>query len=424
MKDSKNSSGTPEVIEVENMDEILGTTASVVISSDEESKKTVLDRAGKDNSFLDKPLENGNDEDPNEDPGNPDLNEDGIKAPESAADILDKGLVEDIDEDEEEEEVAKNKGGRKPALVEAMSKVVDKGVINLFEDSPDISKYTIEDIEELIESNISQKIDQTAQNAPMEVFKKLDPKLQDVVAYALNGGQDITNVLKTVAQSQEVSELSLDNEKDQERIVREHFRSINYGDDEVIEDEILSIIDRGELEKKATGFKPKLDEKQAAIMEKKLAVQEESKKRAEKASEKYAETVFNHLNKADLNGLPLNNKTQTMLYHGLTESNQYQDRNGNPTNALGHLIEEYQFGENANPSVLLEALWLMADPQGYRNSVLTLGQKGAHAKTLRSLKTAEGETTTSSQKQGEGGKTPTRERVVKRQTGNRSIFTR
>ena len=305
-----------------------------------------------------------------------------------------------------------------------MSKLVDKGVINLFEDSPDISKYTIEDIEELIESNISQKIDQTAQNAPMEVFKKLDPKLQDVVAYALNGGQDITNVLKTVAQSQEVSELSLDNEKDQERIVREHFRSINYGDEEVIEDEILSIIDRGELEKKATGFKPKLDEKQAAIMEKKLADQEESKKRAEKASEKYAETVFNHLNKADLNGLPLNNKTQTMLYHGLTESNQYQDRNGNPTNALGHLIEEYQFGENANPSVLLEALWLMADPQGYRNSVLTLGQKGAHAKTLRSLKTAEGETTTSSQKQGEGGKTPTRERVVKRQTGNRSIFTR
>jgi hypothetical protein len=421
MTDSKNSSGTPEIIEVESMDEILGTTASVVISSDEDSKKSVLDRTGTDSSFLDKPLEDGNDEDLSDNLENPDLNKD-VKDKDSIEEVLDKGLTEELEDYEEEE--SKNKGGRKPALVEAMSKLVDRGIITLFEDSPDITKYTIEDIEELIESNISEKVDQTAQDAPMEIFKRLDPKLQDVVAYALNGGQDITNVLKTVAQSQEVSDLSLDNEKDQERIIREHLRSINYGDSEVIEDEILSIIDRGDLEKKATSFKPKLDEKQASIMQNKLAAQEESKKRATKASEKYAETVFNHLNKSDLNGLPLTNKVQTMLYHGLTESNQYQDRNGNPTNALGHLIEEHQFGENGSPSVLLEALWLMADPQGYRNSVLTLGQKGAHAKTLRSLKTAESETTTSSNKQGEGGKTPTREKNVRRQTGNRSIFAR
>lgn len=437
MSEKKKPSAGVEEVEVHDMDDLLGTKASVTISADEESQKNFFDRGDTDTSFLDKDLnegqeeeedkddpdgssENSDTEDENKDKGEP------AKTDDPLAEVLDKDINKDEEEEEDEDPDSPdaNKGGRKPALVEAMNNLVKKGVVDLFEDAPNLEDYTVKDIEELIETNIASKVNQTAQAAPMEVFKRLDPKLQDVVAYALNGGQDITNVLKTVADTQELVDLDVENEKDQVKIVREWLRSIEYGDDQTIEDEINSLSDRGEIGKKAEQFKPKLDKKRDEILKKKLDDQEEAKKRAAKAREKYAENIYGHLAKADLNGLPLNNKVQTMLFYGLTEQ-QYQDRDGNPTNALGHLIEEYQFGENANPSILLEALWLLANPQEYRNSVLSLGDKQAVGKTVRALKTAEADATTSSNKQGNGGSGKGGgKRTIKRQTGSRSIFSR
>ena len=433
-------------VEVVDMDELLGTKASVTIASDEENKNSMFDRKDVDISFLDNPPAGGTDEETPEEveariqkekdaaalleketPEEKEARlkkEEEIKAAQVLADVTkDLGEEDDDEEDEDDDPEAKNKGGRKGALIEAMSKLVEKGTLTLFEDQPDISTYTIEHIEELIESNITAKVNETAQKAPLEVFKRLDPKLQDVVAYALNGGKDVISVLKSVTRSQEVAELSLENEADQERIVREHFRSIDYGDEEAIEDEIASIIDRGELEKKATSFKPKLDEKQASILKKKLDEQEQKVKDAKVASSKYAETIFKVLDSPTLNGIPLNEKVQTMLYHGLSDNTQYQDRNGDPTNALGHLIERYQFGENADPSILAEALWLMADPQGYRNNVLTLGKQKQDARTVRSLKTAEAEKTTSSNK-GDGAKAPTTRTAPVKRKAPRSVFSR
>ena len=433
-----------EEIEVIDMDELLGTKASVTIASTEESKKSMLDRTGVDVSFLDNPPpEGGTDEEEAErirlgeeaaaellKTETPKEKEDRLKKEEdaeSARVIAEAGRdigISDEDEDEEDDDdEPKNKGGRKPALIEAMKKLVEKGTLTLFEDQPDIETYTIENVEELIESNITAKISETARNAPLEVFKRLDPKLQDVVAYALNGGKDVISVLKTVTRSQEVAELSLENEADQERIVREHFRSIEYGDEETIEDEIASIIDRGELEKKATTFKPKLDAKQATILKKKMDEQDLKVKQAAKASERYAETIFKVLDNPTLNGIPLSEKEQTMLYYGLSDNTQYQDRNGDATNALGHLIERYQFGDNADPSVLAEALWLMADPQGYRNKVLSLGKQRQDTTTVRNLKTAEGEKTTSSNK-GDGAKAPAARKAPIRRKPGQSMFSR
>jgi hypothetical protein len=144
---------------------------------------------------------------------------------------------------------------------------------------------------------------------------------------------------------------------------------------------------------------------------------------AAKASERYAETIFKVLDNPTLNGIPLSEKEQTMLYYGLSDNTQYQDRNGDATNALGHLIERYQFGDNADPSVLAEALWLMADPQGYRNKVLSLGKQRQDTRTVRNLKTAEGEKTTSSNK-GDGAKAPAARKAPIRRKPGQSMFSR
>lgn len=414
MSDKEKSESAIKEVEYTDLDELLGTKAATVIAPDEESKKSVMSNTKTDTSFLDNPVSSGND----------DEEEPVSEEKEDLGDILGDPKEEEFEEETYDGKDTIAKSGRKPALVETISKLVDKGLIDLFEDAPNVEDYTIDDIEELIEQNIIQKVNQTAQKAPVEVFKKLDPKLQDVISYALSGGTDITNVLKNVARAQEVTELSLDKKEDQERIVREWLRETNFGTEDEIEDEISDYIDREDLEKKAKQFKPKLDKKQGEIMQKKLAEQEEKRKQAEQVKKKYAENIFNTLNHETLNGLKLNNKIQTSLYYGITDTSNYQDREGNPTNELGYLIEKYQIGESANPSLILEALWLLKDPEGYRNSVKNIGEKEAIAKTVRSLKTAEGERKISSSSQGESRGIPASRRDVPTRRTSRNIFSR
>jgi len=390
---------TAKEVEFQDMDDLLGTKAATVIAPTEESKRSVLENTEVDTSFLD------NMDDDTEDSNNINSTPQSTsnvatpKTKDALSNILDQDISDEEEEDSQEDsstnQRSANKVGRKPGLVEVIDKLSKKGLLDLFEDNQDISSYTLDDIEELIETNMIAKINEVAKQAPLEIFGKLDPKLQDVISYALNGGTDISNVLKNVARAQEITDLSLDNDDHQERIVREWLRQLGSYSDEEIEDEITSFIDRGDLAKKASQFKPKLDKKQAEIMEKQIVEQEQKRKDAELAKKSYAENIFNVLNQNDLNGLRLNNRIQTALYYGLTDTGHYQDREGNPTNELGYLLEKYQFGKEANPAVLLEALWLLKDPNGYRQSVLSVGQQQAAAKTYRSLKTAEGERMTS-----------------------------
>lgn len=411
-------------VEVDDFDVLLGTKAATVIAPTEDSKRTVLESTSVDTSFLDKMHEDG-DEPPVI------VNTPTAGTKDALANVLDADL-EDEEEEEEDpipgttnQKAPQQKAGRKPGLVEIADKLAKKGLINLFDDNSDLSTYSLEDFEELFESNIIAKVNEVAQAAPLEIFGRLDPKLQDVISYALNGGTDITNVLKNVARSQEITELSLDTQEDQERICREWLRETDFGTDEEIESEITAYIDRNDLEKKASQFKPKLDKKQATIMEAKLREQEDKRAMAEEVKKTYALKIFNTLNNNELNGLKLNNRIQTALYYGITDVTQYQDREGNPTNELGYLIEKYQLDKEADNTVLLEALWLLKDPAGYRQSVLAIGEQQAHGRTYRSLKTAEGERTTSAGKQGEERGTPSRGTIQRNKNKNsRSIFDR
>ena len=64
----------------------------------------------------------------------------------------------------------------------------------------------------------------------------------------------------------------------------------------------------------------------------------------------------------------------------------YPSISGKPTNLLGHLLEKYQFVEPRH-DLIAEALWLLADPNGYKNRVREQGSRAAVEKTVRQLKT-------------------------------------
>lgn len=399
-----------EEVDFDNLDDLLGISSSVL--TPEEKPQTVLSSARVDLDFLD-------DED----------SEKGLEnASQEKLESVVSDLVDNAEQDDQEDQTV-NKGGRpklvKDAMVEAATRMIEKGILQPFDDDKLLSDYTVEDFEELIQANIESKVTTTAQVAPVELFKTLPQDVQAVVKYALDGGQDTKAVFQQLAKVNETFDLDVEDETDQEQIIREWYNALGtYDSVEELEDELNIIKDRGDLKKYAERYKPKLDAKQAEIVEKKLKEQNLAKERKEKAAEQYRGTIANTLNATHLNGLPLTEKVQNMLYYGLVDASRYQNAEGRQTNALGFLLEQHQFGPKPNPSLVAEALWLLADPEDYRTAIKKTVEKSTNEKTARMLRTeqASSKQASSSSIEGERGQTQTRKQPIQRP--NRNIFSR
>lgn len=415
---AQNSATTVAEVDFDNLDDLLGIPSASSVIAPVDTKNSVLKSDKVDISFLDKI---GDDD------------TESLKDPEVAKAAV-SALVDDEftggPNDTTDEVEEKDKGGRprltKDAMIEAATRLIDKGVLQPFDDGKALADYTVDDFEELIQANIDSQTSEVAQNAPVQLFQQLPEEVQAVIHYALNGGQDIKSVFSQLAKAQETFDLDVANEQDQESIARQYLNLSGFGSVEEIEDEINVLKDRGDLQKYAERYKPKLDARQAEVIEKRLKDQQSAQARKNDMEKKYHDVVYNTLNSNNLNGIPLNNKVQTMLYYGLTDATKYQDAKGNPTNALGYLLEQHQFGEKANPSLVAEALWLLADPVNYRNSVKQLGANVANTNTARALRTEEASRNTSSTGIGEQNTNPSRvsnkREPIKRQ--GKSLFSR
>jgi hypothetical protein len=390
---AQNSATTVAEVDFDNLDDLLGIPSASSVIAPAESKNSVLKSDKVDISFLDKI---GDDD------------TESLKDPEIAKAAV-SALVDDEftggPSDAADAAEEKDKGGRprltKDAMIEAATRLIDKGVLQPFDDGKALTDYTVDDFEELIQANIDSQTSEVAQNAPVQLFQQLPEEVQAVIHYALNGGQDIKSVFSQLAKAQETFDLDTANEHDQESIARQYLNLSGFGSVEEVEDEINVLKDRGDLQKYAERYKPKLDARQAEVIEKRLKDQQSAQVRKNDMEKRYHDVVYNTLNNNNLNGIPLNNKVQTMLYYGLTDATKYQDSKGNATNALGYLLEQHQFGEKANPSLVAEALWLLADPVNYRNSVKQLGANVANSNTVRALRTEEASRNTSSTGIGE-----------------------
>ena len=90
---------------------------------------------------------------------------------------------------------------------------------------------------------------------------------------------------------------------------------------------------------------------------------------------------------------------------------------GRPTNLLGHLLEKYQYQE-PNHALLSEVLWLLKDPEGYKNKLRDGGKKETVLKTVRTLKTEESSKNTSSTQEDETESRVKKVQGVQRPTGS------
>lgn len=362
-----------------NLEEILGTPGAenVLLPEGEtqEKKPTLFSSPTTDLSFID-----NEDEDPDK--------KEAAQKQQEVLDTLKELDAEVSGSDEEEEEVKKPVGRSKVAkdgTVELVKKLIESGKLIPFDDDKPIEDYSLNDFEELIEANFAEREQKVKQEVPVEFFDALPEELQVAAKYVADGGEDLKGLFRVLSEVEEKRTLDPKNPKDQEAIVREYLRATNFGNEDEIDEEIYAWKDREELESKALKFKPKLDKMQEQVVAQKLAQQEHLRKQQQAAAQAYMTNVYNTLNGGELSGIKLDKKTQGMLYSGLVQPN-YPSISGKPTNMLGHLLEKYQYVEPKH-DLIAEALWLLADPEGYKAKIMEKGSNASVEKTVRTLKT-------------------------------------
>ena len=368
-----------------NIDEIFGTPGaeSIMLPSDgeEEKPKSMFSKENIDVTFLDNTK------------ATPQEREEAREKKEEVEEA-----IAELDNLISQEEDAGNKGRPKvdkSGLYELASKMIEEGSLIPFDDDKPLEEYTTKEFRELFEANMSERENQVKESVPQEFFQALPEELQYAAKYVADGGQDLKGLFRTLAQVEEMRQLDPSDERDQAEIARQYYYATGFGSPEEIENEIQDLLDLDRLEQKAFQFKPKLDKMQNEIVQRQLAEQEGKKQQQAQAAKAYQDNVFNTLQGGDLGGIKIDKKTQSLLFSGLVQPN-YPSISGKPTNMLGHLLEKYQFVEPRH-DLIAEALWLLADPDGYKNKVRDQGSKRAVEETVRKLKTEESRKLSSSQ---------------------------
>jgi hypothetical protein len=312
---------------------------------------------------------------------------------------LDKDLIPEDDSEEQDQRKPGRPKTEKSGLVEFLKKRIESKEMFAFDDY-DENKQSLDDylgslgekdVEDLWKANIDNLKQEVASSTPQEFFQSLPEELQYAAKYVMDGGQDLKGLFSALAQVEQVRELDPTEATDQEYIVRSYLQATNFGSAEEIEEELASWKDIGSLEKKAKQFKPKLDAMQEEIVQHHIEQQEAMRQQQEQAANAYMQNVFEALRPSEINGLKLDKKTQAQLYTGLVQP-QYPSISGRPTNLLGHLLEKYQFVEPNYP-LIAEALWLLSNPDDYRQSLMKQGKNEAVAQTVRQLKTEQSKKT-------------------------------
>jgi len=397
-----------------NIDELFGMPGAdnVMLPTDtddsDDSPKSVFSKPKDlDTTFLDKKTESS------------DSNAEVVSAKE-----VDEAIAQ-LDDMITQEEDAGNKGRPKvdkSGLADLALKMIEEGTLIPFDDDKPLEEYTTKDFRELFEANFQERENKIRQDTPREFFEALPQELQVAAKYVADGGQDLKGLFRTLAQIEEIRELDPTDEYDQAEIARQYLYATRFGSPEEIEAEINDWADMGKLEQKANQFKPKLDRMQEELVARKLAEQEHKKEQQAKQAKAYTDNVYKTLEKGDLGGIKMDRKTQSMLYSGLVQPN-FPSISGKQTNMLGHLLEKYQFVEPRH-DLIAEALWLLADPDGYKNKVKEQGSKQAVEKTVRQLKTEESKKITSSvTPEPEERRTSKPQRTISRNNGS-SMFKR
>ena len=337
---------------------------------------------------------------------------DEFDKPDELADV-----IPSLDPEEDEEEKPTNNKSKVRNNADVFKKLIEKELIIPFEDDKPLEEYTDKDWEDLIKSNFEEKEKELQEKTQKDFFEALPKELQMATKYVLDGGQDLQGMFRALSQTQQVKQLNVAVPEHHEHIVRAYLYAKNFGTQEQIEEQIEEWSEMNMLGKKATQFKPVIDEMQEEIVNQQVKKQEEFKKQQIAKRDAYVNNIADTLKAGDLNGVKIDGKRQKMLFEELTTT-KYQSMTGRPTNLFGKLLEDYQFGDKPRYDLIAEAMWLLADADSFKESIRQSAKNETTEEIARKLKTEQDKKNSNTAPI----ETKSEKRTIKR--NNRSIFER
>jgi hypothetical protein len=388
MSTDANNNSTVDNVSIDNIDDFLPMPGaeSIVTSDDEDNEKPNLFSS-------------------NNKSVNMDFLDDTSKKKTTDEDEETSEAIAELDtalENGDDEEETKSKPGRKKTdksgLVDFLKKRIEGNEMFAFDDYDD-SKQSLDDylgglsekdVEDLWKANVDNMKNEVAAATPKEFFESLPEELQYAAEYVAKGGQDLKGLFRALAQVEEVRTLDARQPEHQEIIVRQYLQASGFGggDQELIEDQIQEWFDNGNLQKKAIQFQPKLNDMQEEVVQAKLAQQEAFRQQQQQKKEAYMQNIYETLKPSELNGVKIDGKRQKMLWDELTTV-KYESLTGRPTNLLGKLLEDYQFGQKPRYDLIAETLWLLSDPEDYKENIRKQAKNEVIQDTVKKLKTEE-----------------------------------
>lgn len=281
------------------------------------------------------------------------------------------------------------KPGRKPAeLVSLVNQLVEEEVLSGYANENDEIEpvKTIDEAKALIIENLKLREQKTEEDLWKAKIQSYSPQVQAILHYAEQGGKDITSLMGAIAQAEEASDLTLDNEEGQTEIIRQTLKLKGFDEDE-IKDQIDTLKDVNKLKAKAEKFLPELTKMQEKRVEMILQEQETRRREAEEASRVYLTTVQQTLSKDKVGALTLQRQDKAKIFEALAVP-KYRSLNGMQVNGFIKALEDMQFGKNADYEHFTNIVHYSVDKEGFLNKLREEIKAELTAATVKKLKTA------------------------------------
>lgn len=303
--------------------------------------------------------------------------------------------LEEIENSTEQFEEAK--AGTHADLVSFFKPKLESKEIIPFDDF-DESKQSIEDYlktfktkdwDDLWKANLTLKEEDLAKRMPGEFFGSLPEEFQYAARYWQDGGTDLKSIFKALGQVEEIKEL--DPVNDSRKVNETYLSAIKFGTPEEIKEQLDQWDDLNVSQKKAEGFKPKLDKMQEQILEQKLAAQANLKQEQKNAYDFYHNNVVDAISDSDLGGIQIDKKVQAALYSGLTQ-HSFKDSRGKVCTEFEYLLDQIMWVK-PDYKKLAKIQWMLKDEPALQKAYSTKAVNNNVEDTVRTLKTEQSKKT-------------------------------
>ncbi len=274
-----------------------------------------------------------------------------------------------------------------------IKKLVEEGVISVYEDKEDIEEYTHDELVKLIKDNIEEVNKKAQEQAILSLLDTLPEEVQYVIEYALRDGKDFKKVFKLLAEYDETKDIT--SALDDEDVLMLYYKETKGMDEEEIESLIESYKRKGVFNSKVSQARKELTEIRKSKIQEEIKKQEIEVEERRKGFEQFKNNLISSIEKSNLFKTDKTKKLKDEFVSSLLEI-KYDSISGQKTNKFNHLLEKYLYVE-PNYDLIAEVYWLMSNPQSYKEFIRSdVKQKVIKEEVIPKLKKKSQELSTSS----------------------------